>query len=91
MCSSPKGSTTRRRHTKKSEFSRSEYEEYACMVRRASAVYDRIEQKKAERRQVIASKKSAISDKQRELLKDEDNSPSSMFSGIKAFLLKPVF
>ena len=46
MCSSPKGSTTRRQYAKKSEFSRSEYEEYARMVRRASAVYDNIEQKK---------------------------------------------
>ena len=52
MCSSHKGSTTRRRYTKKSSFSRSEYEEYASMVRRASAVYDKIEQKKLKDKKV---------------------------------------
>lgn len=50
MCSSPKGSTARSRHRKKSELSCLEYEDYARMLRRASAVYDRIEQEKAERR-----------------------------------------
>lgn len=85
MCSSPKGSTTRRRHAKKSEFNRSEYEEYARMVRKASAVYDRIEQKKAERAQVIASQKSTITDNKKDVLKNKDKAPSTVFSDIKAF------
>jgi hypothetical protein len=91
MCSSPKGSTTRRRHVKKSEFSRSEYEEYARMVRKASAVYDRIEQEKSERAQVIASQKFTIADNKRVVLKNEDKVPVTFVSGIKAFLLRPVF
>lgn len=91
MCSSPKGSATRRRHSKKSEFSRSEYEEYARMLRRASAVYDRIEQEKAERRQGIAGQKLELIDSQKDVSKAKDKSQSSVFSCIKAFLLKPVF
>jgi hypothetical protein len=91
MCSSPKGLTTRRRHVKKREFSRSEYEEYARMVRKSSAVYDRIEQEKAEKAQVIASQKSTIKDNKKDDLKCEDSVPVTFFSGIKAFLLRPVF
>ena len=55
MCSSPKSSTTRRRHGKKTEFSRAEYEEYALMVRRASACYEQAQQRKTERRQQTTS------------------------------------
>jgi hypothetical protein len=55
MCSSPKRSTTRRRHGKKTEFSRAEYEEYALMVRRASACYEQAQQRKAKKRQQTAS------------------------------------
>ncbi len=91
MCSSPKGSTTRRRHVKKSEFSHSEYEEYARMVRKASAVYDRIEQEKAEKTQVSASQQSTITDNKKDILKNEDRVLVTVFSGIKAFLLRPVF
>ncbi|MCF6250956.1 MAG: hypothetical protein L3J75_06770 [Methylococcaceae bacterium] len=91
MCSSPKGSTTRRRHVKKSEFSRSEYEEYARMVRKASAVYDRIEQEKVEKTQVSASQQSTITSNKKDVLKNEDRVLVTVFSGIKAFLLRPVF
>jgi hypothetical protein len=54
MCSSPRGSTTTRRYAKKT-LSRSEYEEYASMVRRSSAIYDRIEKEKAQKRKLIAN------------------------------------
>jgi len=91
MCSSPKGSTTRRRHAKRSEFSQLEYEDYARMVQRASAVYDRIEQEKAEKRQLVASQQSLPDNKQKDVLKAEGKTLSSVFSGIKAFLLTPVF
>ena len=49
MCSSPKGSSQCFRQTKRKEFSRSEYEEQARMMRRASAVYDRIEKEKMQK------------------------------------------
>jgi hypothetical protein len=55
MCSSPKSLTTRRRHGKKTEISRAEYEAYALMVRTTSACYEKAQQRKAERRQQTAS------------------------------------
>ncbi len=43
MCSSPKSSSSRRRQRKTSS-RQIDYEAYASMLRRASAVYDRKEQ-----------------------------------------------
>ena len=90
MCSSPKGSSQCFRQNKRREFSRSEHEEHANMMRRASAVYDRIEQEKAEKRQVIASQQLEFNNK-KDNLKEEDKVQVGLFSGIKAFLLQPVF
>ena len=85
MCSSPRGSSTRRRHIKKNAFTRLKYEEYSSMMRRASAVYDKIEQEKAKRRQFIASQQPVITKKQNNVSKDEDKNQSNVFSGIKLF------
>jgi len=48
MCSSPKSSSSRRRHTKKSSTSQADYDAYASMLRRASAIYERKEQQHEE-------------------------------------------
>ena len=90
MCSSPKGSSQCFRQHRKKEFSRSEHEEHVSMMRRASAVYDRIEQEKAEKRQVIASQQLEFNNK-KDNLKEEDKVKVGVFTGIKAFLLQPVF
>ena len=90
MCSSPKGSGQCFRQHRKKEFSRSEHEEHANMMRRASAVYDRIEQEKEEKRQVIASQQLEFNNK-KDKLKQEDKVQIGVFTGIKAFLLQPVF
>ena len=91
MCSSPKGSSQCFRQTKKKEFSHSEYEEHASMMRRASAVYDRIEKEKAERRQAIANQQTEVEVEIKNVLKDEGNVQSSRFLSIKTFLLQPLF
>ncbi len=91
MCSSPKGSSQCFRQTKKKEFSRSEYEEHASMMRRASAVYDRIEQEKAERRQAIANQHAEVDIEIKKCLKNEDNVQTGRFSSIKTFFLQPIF
>ncbi|NOR69186.1 MAG: hypothetical protein GQ532_05740 [Methylomarinum sp.] len=91
MCSSPKGSSQCFRQTKRKEVSRSEYEEYASMIQRASAVYDRIEQEKAERQLLLANQKTANNVEQKQLLKDQGNAQAGLFSAIKSFLLQPVF
>jgi len=91
MCSSPKGSSLCFRHTKRKEESRSEYQEYATMVERASAVYDRIEQEKAEKRLLLASQKPSNDIEQTPGLKDQDNVKTRVLSAIKNFLLQPVF
>ncbi|MFK5948999.1 MAG: hypothetical protein QM500_09565 [Methylococcales bacterium] len=89
MCSSPKGSSQCFRHSKKKEFSRADYDEYASMVERASAVYDRIEREKAEKRELLA-KENPI-----KIIKDkpvfEADAPVGVLGSIKAFLLQPVF
>ncbi len=46
MCSSPKSSSTRRRQ-RKNNACRTDYEAYASMLRRASAVYDKKQLQKA--------------------------------------------
>jgi len=95
MCSSPKGSTKYRRHTRKKEFSRIEYEEYARMVRRASACYEAAQQRKSEKRQQTASQQSGSSNKpigkQQKAVNKDDKISFGVLSGIKAFLMKPVF
>ncbi|GEM_PF-3712693 len=52
MCSSPKGSSRRARQGRKKDLTRAEYEEQALMLRRASAVYDRIEQRELKAKQL---------------------------------------
>ena len=91
MCSSPKGSTQCFRQTKRKEFSRSEYEEHARMMRRASAVYDRIEQEKAERRQAIANQKAVYVMEDKQPLKNRDKVQVGLFSGIKNFFYNLFF
>ena len=90
MCSSPKGSEKKRRQVKKSEYSRSDREEYATMVERASAVYDRIEQEKADRRLAMSLQQSSISDRQEDVSDSIDKSHSNALSRIKAFLSKSI-
>jgi len=91
MCSAPKGSTTRRRHIKKCKVSHSDYEEYARMVRSASAVYDRIEKENTKQKELLASQKPTITEKQFDNSRDENKSHFNIFSSVKTFLLKPVF
>ncbi len=90
MCSSPKGSTTRRWQVNKSEYSRSEHNEYATMVERASAVYDKIEKEKTEKRLAMSRQQSSIGDKQRDVADSIDKSHSNVFSRIKIFLSKSI-
>ena len=91
MCSSPKGSSQCFRQTKRKEFIRSEYEAYARMMRRASAVYDRIEQEKAERRLAIANQQAEVDVEIKKLPKDKDKVQIGWFSSIKTFFLQAVF
>ena len=90
MCSSPKGSTTRRRHGKKTEFSRVEYEEYALMVRRASICYEKAQQRKAERRQQIASQQTVSINKPRDISKGSGGKYPNILSNIKGFFMQTV-
>ena len=87
MCSSPKGSSWCFKQARRKEFSRSDYEEHARMMRRASAVYDRIEQEKADRQLIANQTPQATIDKS----SLEDKAQVRIFSGIKAFLLQTVF
>ena len=90
MCSSPKGSGKCFKQTKRKESSPLEYEEYASMMRRASAVYDRIEQEKAERRLLMASQQSQPNAKK--VIKEKKNKlQGGVLSEVKAFFLQPVF
>lgn len=91
MCSSPKGSTTRQRQTKSKQYTQSDYQEYSTMVERASAVYDRIEKDKAERKDVLASQDEVITNSPVESLASQDNSQLKFFSKIKYFFLKPSY
>jgi len=91
MCSSPKGSRQSLRQTKRKELSRSDYQEYASMVERASAVYDRIEQEKAEKRRLMANQTTTKNTEEKPLLKQQDNAQTRVLSVIKNFLLQAVF
>ena len=71
MCNSLKGSSKCFRQTKRKEDSRSEYEKYASIMRRASTVYHRIEQEKAERRQFIANQKFIITIEDKLFIEDK--------------------
>lgn len=72
MCSSPKSSANYRRHARKREFSQTQYEKYAHMVRRASACYEEAQQRKVERRQHTASLQPESNNKQREVSNDNE-------------------
>jgi len=91
MCSSPKGSGQCFRQTKRKEVSRSEYQEYASMIQRASAVYDRIEQEKAEKRLLLANQEPLNNIAQTQLLKDQNNVQTGMLSAVKKIILQAVF
>jgi len=61
------------------------------MMRRASAVFDRIEQEKAERRQAIATQKVVHVMEDKQPLKNRDKVQIGLLSGIKNYLLQAVF
>jgi hypothetical protein len=90
MCSSPKSSTTRRHRVKKIVLNKAEYEEYACMVRRASACYEEAQQRKAERRQKKPNQLPAPVQRPLEVSKYDGEKRLSIFSNIKAFLIQPM-
>jgi len=91
MCSSPKGSGQCFRQAKKKEFNRAEYEEHASMMRRASAVYDRIEQEKAESQLLLVNQKSIATIEDEQFLDNKGKTEVGVFSGIKTFFLQPIF
>jgi len=91
MCSSPRGSSQRLRQTKRKELSRSDYQEYARMIERASAVYDRIEQEKTENRRLIPNLTATNNTEEKPLLKKQDKDQTGLLSVIKSFLLQAVF
>lgn len=72
-----------------------EYDEYARMVRRASACYEAAQQRKAEKRQQAVNKQSEtikkpIDNHKKAAHKDNKIQPD-VLSDIKDFLMKPVF
>jgi len=93
MCSSPKGSTPCFRQTKRKAFDRSDYEEQASIMRRASMVYDRLEQQKLQKQQLTNNKASvSISDdKVKVSVTNKEKSTTGIFANIKSFLFQPIF
>lgn len=61
------------------------------MVQRASAVYDRIEQEKAERRLLLDNQKIVTNIAQTQQSTDQVNDQAGLGAVIKRFLLYPVF
>jgi len=49
MCSSPKSSSTRRRHAKKKALTTAEYEEYSTMLKSSFASYEQAQERKMAR------------------------------------------
>lgn len=89
MCSSPKGSTALRRLGKRKEFSRTEYEEYASILRRASVCYELAQQKKLERLRFAASHQPILIHNPDEVVK-EDEKQRGILSYLKEFLMQPI-
>ncbi len=90
MCSSPKSSTKYRRSARKTEFNREQYQQYARMMRHASACYEKAQQRKAERQKQTAKQQSLDIDKTSHATKSTQINQPGIFLIIKAFLTAPV-
>jgi hypothetical protein len=60
MCSSPKSSSTKRRHVLKKALTSAEYAEYSAMLKRSFASYEQVQQQKAARIEQASEKAVAI-------------------------------
>jgi len=54
MCSSPKSSSTRRRHAKKKALTTAEYEEYSTMLKSSFTSYEQAQERKMARMEKVS-------------------------------------
>ena len=91
MCSSPKGSTPCFRQTKRKAFDRLDYEEQASIMRRASMIYDRLEQQKLQKQPLTNNKASVSISDNKVSVTNKEKSTTGIFANIKSFLFQPIF
>jgi len=93
MCSSPKSSSTRRRHAKKKALTTAEYEEYSTMLKSSFASYDQAQERKMARMEKvsIASKVTEVGATEALNLKTKESLDKGFWTQLKTVLSYELF
>ncbi len=93
MCSSPKSSSTRRRHAKKKALTTAEYEEYSTMLKSSFASYDQAQERKMARMEKvsIASKVTEVDATEALDLKTKESLDGGFWTQLKTVLSYELF